>query len=52
MTDTSSLAASTDAVILVGGKGTRLRPLTNSIPKPMLPVAGYPFLQHLLARIR
>ncbi len=52
MTDISSLAASTDAVILVGGKGTRLRPLTNSIPKPMLPVAGYPFLQHLLARIR
>lgn len=58
MTDRSSgsvagdLAASTDAVILVGGKGTRLRPLTNSVPKPMLPVAGYPFLQHLLARIR
>lgn len=46
------LAAETDAVILVGGKGTRLRPLTNSIPKPMLPVAGYPFLQHLLARIK
>ncbi len=46
------LAAETDAVILVGGKGTRLRPLTNSIPKPMLPVAGYPFLQHLLGRIR
>ncbi|MGO1962406.1 MAG: sugar phosphate nucleotidyltransferase [Corynebacterium sp.] len=38
--------------MLVGGKGTRLRPLTNSIPKPMLPVAGYPFLQHLLGRIR
>ncbi|AGP31398.1 mannose-1-phosphate guanylyltransferase [Corynebacterium terpenotabidum] len=52
MTDTRSLAACTDAVILVGGKGTRLRPLTNTIPKPMLPVAGYPFLQHLLARIR
>ncbi|MCJ7858012.1 NDP-sugar synthase [Corynebacterium sp. LD5P10] len=46
------MAADTDAVILVGGKGTRLRPLTNSIPKPMLPVAGYPFLQHLLGRIR
>lgn len=48
----SDLAANTDAVILVGGKGTRLRPLTNSIPKPMLPVVGYPFLQHLLGRIR
>ena len=46
------LAASTDAVILVGGKGTRLRPLTNSTPKPMLPAAGYPFLRHLLGRIR
>src|SRR5699024_6069334 len=45
------LAAETDAVILVGGKGTRLRPLTLSAPKPMLPTAGVPFLTHLLARI-
>jgi mannose-1-phosphate guanylyltransferase len=42
----------TDAVILVGGKGTRLRPLTLSAPKPMLPTAGLPFLHHLLARIK
>lgn len=41
-----------DAVILVGGKGTRLRPLTMSAPKPMLPTAGVPFLHHLLSRIR
>ncbi|PXY32398.1 sugar phosphate nucleotidyltransferase [Prauserella muralis] len=41
-----------DAVILVGGKGTRLRPLTLSAPKPMLPTAGVPFLSHLLSRIR
>ncbi|MCZ1074504.1 NDP-sugar synthase [Rhodococcus sp. A5(2022)] len=41
-----------DAVILVGGKGTRLHPLTLSAPKPMLPTAGVPFLTHLLARIR
>jgi mannose-1-phosphate guanylyltransferase len=40
-----------DAVILVGGKGTRLRPLTISAPKPMLPTAGVPFLTHLLSRI-
>ncbi len=46
-----SLAEATDAVILVGGKGTRLRPLTLSAPKPMLPTAGVPFLTHLLARI-
>ncbi len=41
-----------DAVVLVGGKGTRLRPLTLSAPKPMLPTAGVPFLEHLLSRIR
>jgi len=43
---------SVQAVILVGGKGTRLRPLTLSAPKPMLPTAGVPFLTHLLSRIR
>lgn len=41
-----------DAVILVGGQGTRLRPLTLSAPKPMLPTAGVPFLTHLFSRIR
>ncbi|TDH48264.1 NDP-sugar synthase [Mycobacterium eburneum] len=40
-----------DAVVLVGGKGTRLRPLTLSAPKPMLPTAGLPFVTHLLSRI-
>lgn len=40
-----------DAVVLVGGKGTRLRPLTLAAPKPMLPTAGVPFLTHLLSRI-
>src|SRR5690348_3002961 len=32
--------------------GTRLRPLTLSAPKPMLPTAGVPFLLHLVTRIR
>jgi mannose-1-phosphate guanylyltransferase len=41
-----------EAVVLVGGRGTRLRPLTIDTPKPMLPTAGVPFLLHLLARIR
>jgi mannose-1-phosphate guanylyltransferase len=41
-----------DAVILVGGLGTRLRPLTLSAPKPMLPTAGVPFLTHLITRVR
>jgi mannose-1-phosphate guanylyltransferase len=43
--------AEVDAVVLVGGMGTRLRPLTLSTPKPMLPTAGLPFLTHLLSRI-
>lgn len=43
--------AAVDAVVLVGGKGTRLRPLTLSAAKPMLPTAGLPFLTHLLSRI-
>jgi mannose-1-phosphate guanylyltransferase len=38
-----------EAVLLVGGKGTRLRPLTVSVPKPLLPAAGVPFLVHQLA---
>ncbi|NYI06148.1 sugar phosphate nucleotidyltransferase [Allostreptomyces psammosilenae] len=42
----------TEAILLVGGKGTRLRPLTVNTPKPMVPAAGVPFLEHLLARAR
>jgi mannose-1-phosphate guanylyltransferase len=41
-----------EAVMLVGGKGTRLRPLTISAPKPMLPVAGVPVTEHQIARAR
>jgi mannose-1-phosphate guanylyltransferase len=41
-----------EAVMLVGGQGTRLRPLTMSAPKPMLPVAGVPVTAHMLARAR
>lgn len=36
------------AVIMAGGKGTRLRPLTENIPKPMLTVAGRPILEHII----
>ena len=36
------------AVVLVGGEGTRLRPLTTTIPKPLLPIAGQPFLERQL----
>ncbi len=41
-----------EAILLVGGKGTRLRPLTINHPKPMLPVAGVPFTAHQIARAR
>jgi mannose-1-phosphate guanylyltransferase len=36
------------AVILAGGLGTRMRPMTEQVPKPMLPVSGRPFLHHQL----
>ncbi len=42
----------TEAILLVGGKGTRLRPLTVHTPKPMVRAAGVPFLTHQLARAR
>jgi mannose-1-phosphate guanylyltransferase len=41
-----------EAVLLVGGQGSRLRPLTSTTPKPMLPCAGVPFLTHQLVRLR
>ncbi|MGE5290455.1 MAG: sugar phosphate nucleotidyltransferase [Micromonosporaceae bacterium] len=39
-----------EAIVLAGGQGTRLRPMTISTPKPLLPAAGVPFLAHQLAR--
>jgi dTDP-glucose pyrophosphorylase len=39
-------------VIMVGGMGTRLRPHTESCPKPMLPVAGKPMLEHIIERAK
>lgn len=40
------------AVILVGGEGTRLRPLTCNTPKPMLPLVNRPLLEHVVAYLR
>lgn len=39
------------AVVLVGGFGTRLRPLTNTVPKPMLPIGNVPMVVRLAARL-
>ena len=41
-----------DAVIMAGGRGMRLRPLTDDTPKPMLPVGGRPLMEHLLEGLR
>jgi mannose-1-phosphate guanylyltransferase/phosphomannomutase len=40
------------AVVMAGGQGTRLRPLTSNQPKPMLPIVGKPMMQHILALAR
>lgn len=40
------------ALILAGGKGERLRPLTDTLPKPMAPLAGKPILEHLVEWLR
>ena len=40
------------AVVLAAGEGTRMRPLTANLPKPLLPVAGKPFLRHTLEAVR
>ena len=39
-----------EAILLVGGRGTRLAPLTDAIAKPMLPVGGVPFIAHQIAQ--
>ena len=39
-------------VVMAGGLGTRLKPLTNSCPKPMLQVSGKPILEHILDRAK
>ncbi|MFJ8650364.1 sugar phosphate nucleotidyltransferase [Streptomyces sp. NPDC093546] len=40
------------AVVMAGGEGTRLRPLTTSVPKPLLPVGERPIMEHVLRLLR
>lgn len=40
-----------EAIILAGGRGTRLRPVVGDVPKPLAPVAGRPFLAWVLDRL-
>lgn len=47
--DSSPLEAS--ALVLAGGLGLRMRPLTDGTPKPMLPIHGQPILQHILEEL-
>ncbi|MFF9646701.1 sugar phosphate nucleotidyltransferase [Kitasatospora aureofaciens] len=40
------------AVVMAGGEGTRLRPMTSSMPKPLLPVANMPIMEHVLRLLK
>src|SRR6202012_5733106 len=40
------------AVVMAGGEGTRLRPMTANQPKPLLPVANRPIMEHVLRLLR
>ncbi len=40
------------AVIMAGGEGTRLRPLTSNAPKPMLPLANRPMMEHIIMLLK
>jgi dTDP-glucose pyrophosphorylase/CBS domain-containing protein len=41
-----------EAVIMAGGQGLRLRPMTETLPKPMLPLGERPLMEHILGQLR
>jgi len=50
--DGETAARDNTVVIMAGGMGLRLRPLTENIPKPMIPVGGKPMVQHTIESLR
>ena len=48
----ATLQRPTQAVILAGGRGTRLRPYTDTRPKPMIEIHGKPFLEYMVEMLR
>src|ERR1700750_1644719 len=50
MTD-SAVTIPRSAMVLAAGFGLRMRPLTDTMPKPMVPVAGQPLLDHVLDKL-
>lgn len=50
--DESRLSGFAAAVVMAGGEGTRLRPLTRILPKPMIEIGGMPLLERLLTRLQ
>jgi mannose-1-phosphate guanylyltransferase/phosphomannomutase len=46
------IGAAMKAVVMAGGEGTRLRPLTTNRPKPLVPVLGKPIAQHILEHLK
>jgi dTDP-glucose pyrophosphorylase len=50
-TETSGASGFSFAVIMAGGEGTRLRPLTDAIPKPMVDIGGVPLLERQIQRL-
>ena len=47
-----SILENIDVIIMAGGKGQRLKPITEILPKPLLPIEGKPILEHILTNFK